>query len=173
MKAEIKLKDKEIVKMFEKMTSQAKNIRAVLARNIYPIYQNAQRQRWMTEGSSEGHTWKALTNKYATYKKSRYGGGPMHKWVGGAQPWMVIGNWMNYPGSGTKLMIATGRLHKAMIGPSPDHKRLIGDKSMTITITVPYAKHANAARDFTTFSADTKEKMRKAVKDYMKGAMKK
>ena len=167
--------------LINSIESNVKDYRELFTRVLYPMYQDAQRNRWMTENSSEGSKWKAITPSYAAYKLRRYGGGIKYKWVGGRgtqetrwfdkkgnrRPWQESGTWPSYPGAGKLLMIATGDLQKSVIGPGKGHRKLITPRSMSIFTTIPYAADANKARPFMTFSPAFKAKMKQKIKEYV------
>lgn len=100
---------------------------AFLVRVAYPMYQKFQRKRWMTRNVSEGMQWKPNALRYSEWKKIKYA---------------------SFPGGGTKVMIATGRLFQSIIGPSPDHRRIIRGTKMIIGTSVEYASYAGDIRPF-------------------------
>ena len=81
----VKVTDK-VNKKLDEMKNNAINAQGFLMRNIYPMYKDAQRQRWISQGSSEGRVWDSLDSIYAKRKLKLYG---------------------SYPGAGTKMMIGT------------------------------------------------------------------
>lgn len=175
--ASLKKVESNIQNRLSALVKRAKLGRGALTRVIYPMYQNAQRNRWMTENTSEGSKWAELTPKYKSYKLRRYGGGARYNWVGGrgeSRPWVLSGaSWPNYPGSGTKMMIATNRLFNSVTGDTlDDHKVLFTDESMEIRTTVDYSSDANSKRNFTTFGDATISKMKSAYFGYVKGGSK-
>lgn len=115
------------------MISRARNMQGFLNRVVYKEYQNAQRERWISENDSEGTRWKRLTKPYSDYKKTKFA---------------------SYPGSGNRMLVATGRLYQSVIGPSSEHYKLTTSKSITIGTRVPYAKYVDEERTFTTFGED-------------------
>jgi hypothetical protein len=124
---------------------------AYLNTTVYQQIQNFQMQRFMTEGASEGDKWEPLSSSiYGEYKRKRYGGGQRFSWVGGrgsGMPWAEAGNWPNYPGSGTKLLIATGALAGSIIGPQEGgspfgltgpftaHRKLVSENSIFVGVS--------------------------------------
>ena len=154
-----------------KMVKAASDPRAFLTRVAYPEYQNAQRQRWMTEGASQGSRWKPLNKQYRDYKLKRYGGGPKYQWIGGqgqGRPWQPAGNWPSYPGKGTKMMIATNTLFSSVTGDSKkNHRRVIDNRSMQIFTTVEYAETADKARPFTIFKSSFNKNLQKQYEGYV------
>lgn len=121
------------------MLDRSKRMQAYLNRVVYKQYQNAQRQRWITEGASElGSKWKDLDPKYKERKKKIFA---------------------TYDGRGTKMLIATGRLYKSVIGPGADHAKVVTDKRLEVLWTTPYSVYVDEERDFTTFSDKTMEEI--------------
>lgn len=137
------------------MVQAAKDPRTFLVRVAYPAYQNAQRERWMTEGASQGSSWKPLNPAYRKYKLRRYGGGTKYNWIGGqgqGRPWVPAGTWPTYPGKGSKMMIATNTLYASVTGDSTkNHRRVIDNRSMKIFTTVEYSEDVDKVRSFTIF----------------------
>lgn len=143
----------------DKMMSQAGSIPAAMAR-VYSIYQKLQTQRFMTENESEGERWRPLSTKYAQRKSKQFG---------------------KYPGGGSKLMIATGTLAGATIGPGApfdgvDRHRFI-TTSTGMTVSVEQTGKNAAGRPFTypEFAAEQRPIMRfsEASIDKMKEELKK
>lgn len=134
------------------MMKAGKDFKALLNRNIYPIYQNAQRERWISENTTQGKQWEKLDENYQRTKLRKYA---------------------SYPGGGRKILIATGRLYASVVGvdlnnnSSPDHRKLVEAKRMIIKTAVPYAEHVDKLRKFTTFGRDFNDKVRKTIVDYM------
>ncbi len=127
-------------------------------RRLPELYANAQRQRWQSQGSSEGHPWRALNYKYEGYKKRKF---------------------RTYPGGGQKMMIATGRLFSGLMPPKyqlvqglktgNEFRNVVETKSVRYSTTVPYARFADADRAIAGFSADT---MRLIAADFKKYVVK-
>lgn len=174
-------------KLSDMRTRSTTGLRAYLNTVVYRQIQNAQMQRWITEGSSEGSPWSAISSVYASYKKRRYGGGVRYSWVGGRgpnRPWTESGNWPNYPGSGTKLLIATGNLVSSVIGPvkegsvfgltgsAKDHRKLVGENSIFVGTTVTYAQDVNDKRNFTQLSVATKDTIFSGIAEYIASGLK-
>lgn len=133
----------------QSMVSKAKNPIPFLRRVIYPMYQQAQLNRWQTENSSETGQWMPLNTKYSEDKKRRYAG---------------------FPGGGNAIMIATGKLSKAAFGQTSDLKRVITTSGMILTIddgSIPYAKYAALKRPFMTFGGNTIGMFQDAIRKWM------
>jgi hypothetical protein len=146
MSAKVTRIQDSITSRLDGMLDRAKSIRTFLDRNIYHMYQDVQRERWMTQNKSEGTEWTKLSPSYAKFKLKKFA---------------------QYPGGGSKMMIATNKLFKSVIGPGEGFKKVVEDRSITISTSIPYAVHADAARTFTTYSPETQQRFRKAVAQYV------
>lgn len=134
----------------EHMVSRVGKLQGYVNRVIYEQYKEAQRDRWETEGASEGRPWPQLSQKYARQKLKRYA---------------------TYPGSGRKLLIATGKLVDAVSGKdSTFHRKLVTNDKMIISVTVPYGSFVNERRPFMRMGEATIKKMRDGLIKYMRGA---
>lgn len=139
-----------ITDRLEFMSKRSNAMQGFLNTVVYKEYQNAQRKRWITENSSEGNGWKAISSEYAAIKRKK---------------------WASAPGGGTKLLIASGRLYQSVIGPSNDHRKITTNTSISIFSTVPYADYVNQERDFTNFGPEFKQRIMDKLQAYMfKGA---
>ncbi len=169
----IKKKTTEVTDQLQKISKRSDDGRAFLTRIAYPLYQDAQRERWMTENQSQGSGWKPLNPRYAAYKLRRYGGGTKYRWIGGrgdGRPWRPAGNWPSYPGGGRKMMIATGELVASVTGDKLTyHKRVITTRSMIISTTLDYAEDANSKRNFTDFNDRFWRTLMDKYKAYIQG----
>lgn len=179
-----------IKKTLMNLLDRSKAAQTFLMRNIYRMYQNFQRERWMTEGSSEGNKWDSLSTIYASRKRIIYGGGPKYEWIGGqgeGRPWRLAGSWPSYPGAGTKIMIATGRLESAAVGPGGGittggeqfHKVLATNNSLTVSLDATkeksgkdigskYFKYANDDRNFMKFGTNSINAFKAEISLYLK-----
>lgn len=176
---QLKKAQDNISKRLNEMVKKSNDTRGFLNRVIYPMYQKAQIQRWMTENSSEGGRWKALDPKYAAWKKRAYSGGTRYKFIGGrgeGRPWQAIGTWPVGPGRGEKILIASGRLVGSSIGPNDqytvgvdDHRKIVTAKTLKVFTVVDYAKTVAEDRPFMKFSQKTIREMRKAYAKYVGG----
>lgn len=145
----IKSFDGKVSNRLNEMVAHGKDIRPILNLNVYRIYQNAQRERWKTEGASQGMAWDKLNPKYAERKKILF---------------------REYPGKGTKMLIATGRLYKSVIGPgdkSNEHRKIVEARRLTILTTVPYAKHVDELRSISKFDKATIDKVKDVIRRYL------
>lgn len=104
---------------------RSKLVAGYLDRVVYKTYQNRQNQRWMTQGASELSVWKPLNPFYAERKKTLFAA---------------------YDGGGTKMMIATGALRTAVVGPGKGHRKVINGNRIEINWTTPYAVYTEEQR---------------------------
>jgi len=121
MKPSLKVTSSGASMKLETMLDRGRAMQSFLDRNIYRIYQNAQRDRWMTENSSQsgnGQKWEPLDSAYATRKRRIYA---------------------SYEGGGTKMLVATGKLYKAVVGPGQGQRKIVTNSKLYISTTVPYA----------------------------------
>lgn len=120
-----------------------------LNRDVVEAYRNIQRKRWVTENASEGgesKRWAALNPAYAKRKLTQFAG---------------------YEGAGKKMLIATGKLYKSVIGPGAGFRKVATNKTLTISTSVEYAQHVDEARSFTTYSKASILGLRKMIRDFM------
>jgi len=169
MKIDFKTTQDGISARLGEIISRTQGLSTVLRRNVFPIYVNAQIERWNTEGASEKLGWKPLNRRYAEYKVRKFGGGPKFRFFPSMGGRNIIGTYSpSYPGGGTKMMIATNRLIDSVIGKTNKyHKRIISNKGMTISTTVPYAKHADENRTFSKWSPETTKRMLAPIMKYI------
>ena len=150
MKASIKSQENKILGKLNEMLSQTRQVRAFLERVVYPTYLKAQMKRWMTVGRSDGfgtlEPWKPLSAKYAAWKKRR---------------------WADAPGGGTKVLIASGRLYKAVMNQGPGHRKIISDRSLIVGVDIPYAKYVNESRPFFIFSDEMMDGLKDKYKKFI------
>lgn len=146
---------------------------------LYPLYQQLQTQRFMTEGASEGQAWPPLQSEYQAYKIRRYGGGEIRRGKRTGESW---GNW---PGGGRKMLIGTSSLAGAVIGPgapfegTDKHRALFGIGSMRISVALggtnaegrpfDYPAYVAERRPFMGFSDGSRLKMKTALSQYLIG----
>lgn len=166
-----------------KKTLSPENMQGGLAR-VYAMYQKFQVQRFQTENASEGTLWPALNADYAAYKIKRYGGGPKRPTEKDPRT-----QWASWPGGGRKMLIGTGTLAGAVVGPAKDnpfnangisaHQAIFGKNTMTITISSSglnaegkpffYPQYVNEKRPFMKFSDASLEKMKKELAKFIIG----
>ena len=144
--------EKGIQKSLNDLLNRTLGIRTYLNTVVYDQYKNAQRKRWMTEGASEGESWKQLDPKYAAWKMRKFA---------------------NKPGGGRKMLIATGRLFAAVVGEAAgegqktEHRKIVTNKSIEIAWTTPYAPYVDEIRDFSEFGDRTTEDIEEGIADYI------
>jgi len=155
MNAKMRMTNDTISRFAEAMNQMlSRDMSAFFERRIYPMYQQAQKNRWMTENVSEGTQWRELNPSYVKYKKTKYAA---------------------YPGKGTKKIIATGKLVSVATGESSGLNKIITPKQFRVAIDlgkVPYAKHVASEFPIMEFGPNTKSKMKKAIAAYIKGKAK-
>jgi len=84
-----------------------------LNRYAYPRLIRMQRERWMTENDGQ---WEPLSEKYQKYKSKKFA---------------------RFPGSGTKMLIATNQLFSAVTGEDQKyHRKIVKDNHLEIDIVV-------------------------------------
>lgn len=140
---------KGIENQLDKMVKNANLLPGYLDRVVYRQYQKAQRKRWETENSdnfSAGGHWEALDPGYAAYKRKKFA---------------------SYRGGGEKILIATGRLFEGVIGPSQDHEKLVTERQIIISTSVPYAHYVDEDRTFTKFSPMFYSDVYQGLKEYL------
>jgi len=128
------------------MVDRSRDMTSYLNRVVYQQYKNAQRQRWITEGSSEGPKWKALNKGYAKSKLTRFA---------------------SYPGGGRHILIATGELQKSVIGPGGGHRKIVTDHSIEINWTTDYADKVNDVRPFSAFGNKTNQEIYDGIAKFL------
>lgn len=145
-KASLKIITDGIGQQIKGYLDRSKFIDGYLNRTVYPEYQNRQRMRWQTENTSEGTQWKSLKPEYAERKKSIFA---------------------SYEGSGTKMMIATGRLFKSVIGPGKDHRKIVSNGRLTVSWTTPYAIYTEDVRPVNEWDPKQDKEMYDAAAVYL------
>lgn len=127
---------------------------------FFESQQSRQAQRWVSSGSSEGKPWQPLSPAYAKAKPNRMVTDP----VSGQKRRIS-----SYPGGGSKLLVATGRLAQANLGTpliNEDYNVLIQNGVLYVRLNVPYAPFVNNKRDIVTFSAETYKKASQLMQAY-------
>lgn len=151
VKASVVSTENKIMNRLNDMIKNVKDVRGFLERVVYPTYLKAQRRRWMSENQTDGHGdlggWDPLNPAYARRKKIR---------------------WAAAPGGGTKMLIASGRLFKAVIGEGPGHRKIVSERSIIIGVDIPYAKHVNARRPFFIFSDEMMDGIKKKYAQHLR-----
>lgn len=135
-----------ISKRLAGIETRGKKLQSFLNREVVEIYRNLQRRRWITENRSEGERWTELNPIYKKWKLVRFA---------------------TYDGSGRKMLIATGRLYKSVIGPGKGFRKVATPKKLVITTSVPYAKDVNDVRDFTEYSPKSWNTINKAISKFL------
>lgn len=132
------------------LLTRGKAISSYLNRVTYPAYQQAQIERWTSENSSQGDTWKPLLPEYQKQKRKKFA---------------------SYPGSGNALMVATGRLASGAQGSNPAYAyKIITDDSMTVGVNgdaLPYAQYVGVMRPYLQFSDATIQEWTGGIAQYI------
>lgn len=137
-------------KKLQQMINRSGLARGWLNRVAYPMIIESTRMRWASEGASEGRSWPALNPAYAMAKLKRFAA---------------------YPGGGSKMLIATGRLVESMTGEDTrDHFKLVEDKRLTVGTTVGYAKYVDEMRPITVLGSQTTTNLKSSLKAYLQGS---
>lgn len=140
-----------ILQKLYKLSSRADDPRAFLNTHVFNMYKEAQAKRWMTENKSEGDRWKKLSPNYRKWKEKKYA---------------------KFPGGGKKLMIATNTLSRAAMGrDASGFRKIVTKNRLTISIStdkIKYASDVAKFRPYMKFGDKTKEKIKKAMIDWIK-----
>lgn len=138
-----------IMKTLTGMINRGNLVQGWLNRVAYPTLVGVQRTRWQTEGSSQGKTWMPLNANYARSKLRRY---------------------RDYPGSGRKMLIATGKLVDSMTGDNQEnHYKLVTSRTLEMGSTLDYAKWVDQIRDITELNDETIEDLSERLGEYLVG----
>jgi hypothetical protein len=128
----IKTRD-DIAKDLEAIAERGASFQSYFNHILYPLYQNAQIERWESQNATQGETWAPITPVYAKQKKKKFA---------------------SYPGAGTVLMVATEELYRAARGEGNSLK-MADDTMLRVSIdldALPYAKYPGVMRPFMLFS---------------------
>lgn len=137
-----------VSEQIKKMMDRSRNMGQFLT-VAYRKYQNYQRTRWQTENAENG-SWLPVTLAYGNYKRVKFA---------------------DYPGNGTKLLIATGDLLASVVGTKTDyHRKLITGTTLKVSTTLGYASYVNEVRPFDEFSPAFYQDIKNDLQKYlMKG----
>ena len=129
------------------MLDRGKLARGWLNRYAYPKLIEAQRMRWASEGASEGDSWVPLNPSYAIRKLKKYAA---------------------YPGSGTKMLVATGRLVESVTGDNQkEHFKFVTDTELQMGTIVPYAGYVSEVRDIVGLGDETIQDLKDSLREYL------
>lgn len=149
----MQFKARGITEFLKGVTMRAGSLQSFLNKNVVKQYQNIQRKRWMTENKSETgqgdsaiHEWQPLTVEYAKAKKRRFA---------------------SYAGKGEKLLIATGKLQKSVIGPGDGFRKIATPRSLIISTSVEYAPYVDEARSFSSYGRKSVAEINRMIKDFV------
>ena len=161
------------------MVSKSQNCAAFLTNVIYPMYVEAQQERWMTENSSETGAWVPLSTKpikpWWISKKQDDGESLIQAYETGGYAAAKRILYKGFPGGGNALGIAKGKLSDNVIGKNgvgSGLNRIVTPNSMTLAIDdslIPYAKYYARIRPVMFFGDATIEKMKAAIGTYLMG----
>lgn len=193
MKGTLKTLDPGLQNYLRKMADRSNNITTVFSQTIVPLYKNAQLDRWKTQGSSEGFSWKSLSPTYKNYKLRRFGGGIRYNWVGGRgtketpwfdkegrrRPWEEAGSWPSYLLKGTADLVATSTLLGSIVGAGPNpfgsqllgtelNRTIITNRALHIYSAVDYYKDVDEQREIKRFGFKFWKTINAAVRKYIK-----
>jgi hypothetical protein len=131
------------------MLQKARTLAPFFKRYVKPKYITAQIGRWEGQGVSSftDEGWTPLNPTYDQRKRVRF---------------------KNYPGSGTKMGIATNRLVDSILARSGEYKELTGDRTLLVSTTVGYATHFNEKRSIKKFTRQFYEEIKVALMEYVK-----
>ena len=133
VQANLSVVEGQALKNLRAMIARGKSSRTFLQKHAYPTYIKAQMKRFSSENSSQGQQWAPLNPKYAAYKLNKYA---------------------SATGGGRKIMIATGKLYKSIIGAGDGHFKVITDKEMIVGTSIPYATFPARTRSIMKFNPD-------------------
>lgn len=146
VQANLEVVEGQALKNLRSMIARGKSSRTFLQKHAYPAYLGAQRKRFQTENKSQSQQWAALNPKYAAYKVNKYA---------------------SAPGGGRKIMIATGKLYKSIIGEGDGHFKLITDKEMVVGTSIPYATFPARTRSIMKFNPDFIRRLKEQWSQYL------
>jgi len=136
--------------LFEQSLTIPAALQTWMNRNGYPMYKNAQKQRWITQNASEGATWKEVTPKYQKWKDHKFATDPG-----------------NYPG-GKRILVLTGKLADSVMGRRLDfHRAVFTERGFSVATTLPYAKYVNDVRPFVGFSDRTENRIKESLRMFV------
>lgn len=136
------------------MIARGKNPEAYINRVIVPKYQNAQRQRWASENNTDeadGGMWARLNPTYAARKLKIY---------------------KDQAGGGTKMMIGTGMLYRAVTGEDTNYfRKIISRGKIVFALAIgsdnEYFKYADETRTYSKWSRSFMKEIRHGLAVYM------
>jgi len=135
------------LKRLLELKSRVKNVKAILNRVVYPMYIEAQLERFKTEGESEQMRWKPLTKRYQEYKLKKFA---------------------KYPYKGRRMGVATGRLLKSLVDKrSGEHYKIVREQSLTVGTRVSYAKYFDDKRTISKWRPEFIKTIKKTVLEYL------
>ena len=146
MKPSIKQVENTVTKRLDEIVSRSSGMQGYFMRNVYRQYQKAQQERWKSENKTEGNRWSPLEPTYKRRKLTRF---------------------KDYPGHGTKMLVATGKLFQSVIGPGEFHVVQATDSYLFVSTTLDYAKWVAEERPFMKFGQKTLGTIRRGISDFI------
>lgn len=146
--------ESSILQKLNELKNSVKNLDAVIARRIWPLYQELQVERFKSQNQSEGETWSPLSPKYYKWKTSR----TFFKREGKKVP---------IKAGGKQTLVLTGALYSAIMAKGSGGSRVIQNGKLIVNITLDYAEDVNERRNFTDFSISSLNKMKQELVDYL------
>lgn len=146
MSKKIKITKNDLERKIRRIVDRRNNIILFFKRVTFEQYKRFQLERWKTENVSQGKRWKPLGEKYKKYKIVKY---------------------RNYPGKGTKLLVATGNLLRATVDKPFFLATRNWVKISTNTSKAYYAEYVHKNRPISGFNNATMNKFIAALKRYI------
>lgn len=152
MSTPVKIVEDQVTTRLNRMLERLKGLKSYLDTVVYKQYQEAQVERWETEGASElKRKWTALSPIYRANKLRKFSG---------------------FPYAGKRIGIATGELAKSVIGSDRSyHRKLVTENQLVISSTLDYATDFNEERSFTKFSPEFKREVAKGITKFLKASL--
>lgn len=135
--------NKKLQDKFIAYQQRALSLQGFMSTKVAEKYERLQRKRWITENVSEGSQWQPLNPKYAAYKRKR---------------------WMNAPGGGRHILVASGDLYKGMIS---GYRKIATDRKLIISTNIEYARHVDEARTFSKWGRESIGEFRTMIYDFV------
>lgn len=152
MKAGMRQIKGNATKRLKDMAARANDFETFWLKSLRPLYRKYQENRWMSGNDGE---WKPVSFAYALWKFN-------HREVN------RMGRKYGMKGGGAELMLASGLLAESITLKTHDFAReAVTDHGVDVFTSLSYAKYADKARTFTTFSKEFKDKIRKRVQKFI------
>lgn len=145
----VKITRNDVEMIYSKLLDLSRIPLAASARDLIPMYINAQVKRWESENSTETGQWIPLDAQYARYKTTRFA---------------------SYPEAGERMLVATGDLLKAVTLQGGDRNQgvyLPEPGRFHVQIISDYASYVDEKRSFSDFGDETIQAMANKVMEYL------